>query len=468
MAKTNNSSKEFIVKHLNILVCLFLVIATLAVYWQVQNHNFVNYDDNLYIYNNRHVQSGLTIENIIWAFTDGTLISNYWHPLTWISHILDFQLYGMNAGGHHLTSLLFHIANTLLLFLVINKMTGHLWRSAFIAALFALHPLHVESVAWISERKDVLSTFFGLLTMLVYAYYAERPGLSRYFLVLLFFVMGLMSKPMLVTLPFVLLLMDYWPLGRLQLGQAINPSSIKIKKTSASLLIGEKIPLFVLSAIASIAAYFTQSIGGTVTSMNLDLINIRIPNALVSYVSYIGKMIWPNRLGVFYPHPGILPIWQVIGAGTLLVSLSVLFFRWGRKFPYLPVGWFWYIGTCVPIIGIVQIGSFAMADRYTYVPLIGLFIIIAYGIPELVAQWRYRKIWFATLTTAFFMILMTTTWKQVGYWENSITLFEHTQKTTPYVTPAVIRFGIQFRVPLLEHAFVVAVVNNVALDEVEV
>lgn len=430
MIRTHNRSKEFFIKHRDIFVCLFLIMATLIVYWQVHSYEFVNYDDDYHVYTNRYVQSGLTIENIIWAFTDGTLISNYWIPLTWISHILDFQLYGMNAGGHHLTSLLFHIANTLILFLVIKKMTGYFWRSAFVAALFALHPLHVESVAWISERKDVLSTFFWLLTMLAYAHYAERPGLNRYFWVLFFFVLGLMAKPMLVTLPFVLLLMDYWPLGRLQLGQSISPGSIKIQKSSTSLLIGEKIPFFALTAIVSIAAYITQRKGGVVPGMDLDLIKIQTANALVSYVSYIGKMIWPSRLAIFYPHPENLPIWQVIGAGTLLVSLSVLFVRWGRKYPYLPVGWFWYLGTLVPVIGLVKISNFAMADRYTYVPLIGIFIIIACGIPELVAQWRHRKIWLVTLATVLFTVLMATTWKQVGYWENSITLFEHARKVT--------------------------------------
>ena len=430
MIRTHNRSKEFFIKHRDIFVCLFLIMATLIVYWQVHSYEFANYDDDYHVYTNRYVQSGLTIENIIWAFTDGTLISNYWIPLTWISHILDFQLYGMNAGGHHLTSLLFHIANTLILFLVIKKMTGYFWRSAFVAALFALHPLHVESVAWISERKDVLSTFFWLLTMLAYAHYAERPGLNRYFWVLFFFVLGLMAKPMLVTLPFVLLLMDYWPLGRLQLGQSISPGSIKIQKSSTSLLIGEKIPFFALTAIVSIAAYITQRKGGVVPGMDLDLIKIQTANALVSYVSYIGKMIWPSRLAIFYPHPENLPIWQVIGAGTLLVSLSVLFVRWGRKYPYLPVGWFWYLGTLVPVIGLVKISNFAMADRYTYVPLIGIFIIIACGIPELVAQWRHRKIWLVTLATVLFTVLMATTWKQVGYWENSITLFEHARKVT--------------------------------------
>jgi protein O-mannosyl-transferase len=285
-------------------------------------------------------------------------------------------------------------------------------------------------VAWIAERKDVLSTFFWLLTMLVYVHYAKRPGLNRYFWVLLFFVLGLMAKPMLVTLPFVLLLMDYWPLGRLQLGQVSSPDSIKFQKSSASFLIGEKIPLFALTAVISIAAYITQRKGGVVPVMGLDLIKIQTANALVSYVSYIGKMIWPSHLAIYYPHTGNLPIWQVIGAGTLLLSLSFLLVRWGRKYPYLPVGWFWYLGTLFPVIGLVKISDFAMADRYTYVPLIGIFIVIACGATELVAQWRHAKIWLAASSTVVLAILMAMTWKQVGYWKNSITLFEHAQKVT--------------------------------------
>jgi len=430
MTKTNNRSKEFIIKHRDILVCLFLVMATLAVYWQVQNHDFVILDDDLYIYENNYVQRGLTTENIIWAFTDGTRISNYWHPLTWISHILDIQLYGMNAGGHHLTNLLFHIANTLILFLLFNKMTGHLWRSGFVAALFALHPLHVESVAWVAERKDVLSTFFWLLTMWAYSRYAEKPKINKYVVVLLFFVMGLMSKPMLVTLPFVLLLMDFWPLGRWQWGQEIEEEHIKAPKSSALYLVVEKVPFFAITVIASIAAYITQRKGGAVPAMDFALLKMQTANAIVSYVSYIGKMIWPCKLAAHYPHPGMLPVWQVVGAGLLITCMSVFgVWKW-RKFPYFTFGWFWFLGTFVPVIGFVKIGDFFMADRFTYVPLIGLFVVIAWGVPELVAQQRYKKIWLATLATIVLTILMLMTWKQVGYWRNSITLFEHTLKFT--------------------------------------
>jgi Flp pilus assembly protein TadD len=412
------------------LIGLGLVIVTLAVYWQVLNHDFVNFDDQLYVTENRQIQAGLTWEGVIWSFTSGTFVTNYWAPLTWLSHMLDFELYGKDPGGHHWNSLLLHILNALLLFGIMKKTTGALWRSGLVAALFAVHPLHVESVAWVAERKDVLSTFFWLLGMLAYTRYARQPELSRYFQVLLFFVLGLMSKPMLVTFPFVLLLMDYWPLGRLQLGQRIAPGGIEIKESSASILVGEKLPFFALTAAASVAAFIYQKKGGALPPMDLAVLKTQIANALISYASYIGKMIWPSRLAIFYPHPGHIPIWQTLGAGTLLACLSVLFIRPGRKFPYLPVGWFWYLGTLVPVIGLVKVGHFARADRYTYVPLIGLFIMMAWGIPEFWPRWRHRKIWVAATATVLLSMLMLIAWKQVGYWQNSLALFTQALNVT--------------------------------------
>jgi tetratricopeptide (TPR) repeat protein len=429
---TDNNSHKYIFgrNRCDVLICLFLVFSTLAVYWQVTNHEFINYDDDFYITENYHVQAGLKISGLIWSFTSGTMVSNYWHPLTWLSHMLDFQLYGMNAGGHHMTSLLFHITNTLLLFFIFRRMTGNVWKSGCVAALFALHPLHVESVAWVAERKDVLSTFFWLLTMLAYSCYVEKPVLIRYFIVLLFFVLGLMSKPMLVTLPFVLLLMDYWPLGRIQLGQVIKPENVIAQKASVFHLVGEKIPLFLLSAVASVAAYITQQKGDALARMDLALLKIQTANALVSYVSYIRKMIWPSQLAVFYPHPGTLPIWKSVGAGLLLISLTVFFIVSWRRFPYLSVGWFWFIGTLIPVIGLVKVGSFAMADRYTYIPLIGLFIIIAWLVPELVERRPHKKILLVVLATICLLTLTTLTWKQLRYWKNSTVLFDHTLNVT--------------------------------------
>ena len=427
MARINNRSKEFIIKHRDILVCLFLILATFTVYWQVQNYDFVNFDDSKYTYENRHVQEGLTLESITWAFT--TIHASNWHPLTWLSHMLDYQLYGMNPGWHHLTNLFLHIANTLLLFLVFRKMTDSLWQSGFVAALFALHPLHVESVAWVSERKDVLSTFFWMLTMWSYIWYVEHPAVKRYILVVLFFALGLMSKPMLVTLPFVLLLLDFYPLNRFQSQQPKGSANAQ-QRSIALRLILEKIPLFVLVAMSSAMTFYAQKHGGAVKSLDFFPLKARLANALVSYVKYIGKMVYPSKLAVLYPHPGMLPWWKIAGAFLLLVSISFLAIRVVKQSPYFAVGWLWYLGTLVPVIGLVQVGIQSMADRYTYVPLIGIFIIIAWGIPELVAQWQYSKIWLATLATVVLTILMAMTWKQVGCWENSITLFEHTLKVT--------------------------------------
>lgn len=365
----------------NIMVCLILILAIFTVFWQVRSHDFVNYDDDKYVTENRDVKAGLTTQSIIWAFT--TTHASNWHPLTWLSHMLDISLFGLNPGWHHLTNLLFHIANTLLLFLILRGMTEEFWKSAFVAALFALHPLHVESVAWIAERKDVLSTFFWMLTILAYAYYVKHPVLRRYLFVLFSFLLGLMSKPMLVTLPFVLLLLDYWPLGRFQMeesGITRNPKKHKSKhpeyqKSIALRLVREKTPFFVLAGFSSIITFIAQQHGGTVRSLEFLPVKTRVANALISYVAYIGKMIWPFNLAVLYPHPGTtLPMWQTILAGLFLLFISYLVIRKVKKLPYLSIGWFWYVGTLVPVIGLVQVGAQSMADRYTYIPLIGLFI----------------------------------------------------------------------------------------------
>jgi len=328
-----------------LLVCVLLAVATLAVYWQVGSYEFVNYDDDYYISDNSHVQQGLTGDSIIWAFT-ATHIAN-WHPLTWLSHMLDCQLYGMNPTGHHLTNVFFHLVNTLLLFLVLKWMTGALWRSGFVAALFALHPLHVESVAWVAERKDVLSTLFWMLTMWAYLGYTKRPGVKRYLLILLFFALGLMAKPMLVTLPFVLLLLDYWPLGRIWLGQSgiehpvANQANIAAKKPRTQIfrLLLEKTPLFALAAVSSVVTFIVQKSGGAVKALETYPFNIRITNAMVSYFRYISKAIWPQKLAVLYLHPGqSLPMWHAALAGLLLVVISTVVIRAGRRCPYLPVG----------------------------------------------------------------------------------------------------------------------------------
>jgi Flp pilus assembly protein TadD len=421
----------------DVLMCLFLVIATVAVYWQVRNHDFVNFDDDRYVTENSHVQAGLSRENIVWAFT--TTDSSNWHPLTWLSHMLDCQLYGVSPKGHHLTNVLFHLVSTVLLFLILRWTTGALWRSGFVAALFALHPLHVESVAWVAERKDVLSTFFWMLTIWSYIRYVQRPAVNRYLLVLLLFAMGLMAKAMLVTLPFVLLLFDYWPLERMGPGQSGmshavqgHPSTFTEKpRPQAFSLLLEKTPMFVLAALSCLVTFLAQRSGGAVGAWEIYPLNIRIANGLVSYVTYIIKMIWPQNLAVFYPHPGqSLPLWQAAGAGLVLLIISITVIRLVRRYPYLPVGWLWYVGTLVPVIGLVQVGAQAMADRYTYVPLIGLFIMVSWGIPELAAKWRFRRVGLGLAAGAVIVASMILTWTNLHHWKNSAALFEHALEVT--------------------------------------
>jgi tetratricopeptide (TPR) repeat protein len=427
MTKTNNNSKKFLKKYHDILLCLLLLMVTLSVYWQVQDYDFVNFDDPKYVIENSYVQEDMTLKSIIWAFT--TVHMGSWHPLTWLSHMLDYQFYGMKPGWHHLTNLFFHILSTILLFFVLKKMTGSFWKSGFVAALFALHPLHVESVAWVSERKDVLSTFFWMLTMLGYIWYVEHPAVNRYLLVVVLFTLGLISKPMLVTLPFVLLLLDFWPLYRFRFHQPESSGNSK-QRSILFRLIWEKVPLFILVAIISALTFYAQKQGGAIASFDFIPLKVRIANALVSYVKYIGKMIYPSNLAVFYPHPGMLPWWKITGACLLLVSISFLAIKVIKQSPYFAVGWLWYLGTLVPVIGLVQVGTQSIADRYTYIPLIGLFIIIAWGIPELFVRWRHLRIEATILVTVLLLILMAVTWKQLGYWKDSVTLFDHTLKVT--------------------------------------
>jgi Flp pilus assembly protein TadD len=420
----DRKSKLYIHRNV-ILICFFLVIATLVAYWQVQNNDFVNYDDDVYVTENYNIQAGFTRNGVARAFT--SVHAANWHPLTWLSHMLDYRIYRLNPGGHHWTSLEFHILNTLLLFLVLRLMTGALWRSAAAAALFALHPLHVESVAWVAERKDVLSAFFWMLTMLAYWHYVNRPQLLRYLMVVSVFVLGLMSKPMLVTLPFVLLLLDYWPLERY--GRAGSSDYGKTRSVALSLFI-EKIPLFMLSAVSSAVTLWVQTQGGAVRSFISIPWGVRIANTPVSYVTYIKKMVWPSHLAVFYPHPGMPKMWTVATASCLIIAVTLIVVRLKKKHPYLIAGWLWYLGTLIPVIGLIQIGSQAMADRYTYLPLIGLFIMVAWGIPDLLEKWRYRKTVLAVSVITLLSIFMVCTWSQVRHWRNSITLFEHAIEVT--------------------------------------
>ena len=411
---------------LTLLTTLFLIVATLAVYWQVGNHEFINFDDNLYVTENFHVQAGLTLKGIKWALT--TTDVAYWHPVTWLSLMLDYDLYGLNSRGYHLSNLLFHILSTLLLFMVLKRMTGAHWQSAFVAALFALHPLNVESVAWVVERKNVLSAFFWMLTLWTYTRYAERPQVSRYLLILPPFALGLMAKPMLVTLPFVLLLLDYWPLGRLQINSL---STLWGERAGVRGVLWEKVPLLALSVISIYLSSLSVQRLGVVVSTESAPMGLRITNALVSYVGYIGKMIWPHNLAVFYPPPIMAPIWQAVVAALFLVFISVLVIRAAKQRPYLAVGWLWYIGTLVPAIGLVRAGLWpAMADRFAYVPLIGLFVMIAWGVVDLTERWCHRLPALCVSTGVILLAFGICTWLQVGHWQNSIALFTHTLNAT--------------------------------------
>jgi tetratricopeptide (TPR) repeat protein len=411
-----------------LLIGVFLVVLTVLVYWQLGHHEFVHLDDDQYVAGNYHVRAGLTSEGVTWAFSN--MSTGHWHPLTWLSLMLDSQLFGLSPKVFHLSNLFFHAANVLLLFLVLLRMTGARWRSAFVAAVFALHPLHVESVAWAAERKDVLSTFFWILTMGAYARYVEKPAGKWYGFAILFFILGLLSKAMLVTLPCVLLLLDYWPLARTK----------KNPEISISYLIFEKIPFFALAAIMSVLSlFFEKSIG----AMSLDEalpFSVRANNALVSYVAYIGKLFWPSNLAVFYPYSENQSLGMGIAAGLFLALITFLVVRRGRKMPWLAVGWFWYLGTLVPVIGLVQVGLQSMADRYMYVPMIGLLMMIAWSVPS---SWEsgVRGKSLVAITAVLVYALMVLTWSQNKYWQNSFALFEHTLDVTTDNAEAQTMYG---------------------------
>ncbi|HEY3120909.1 MAG TPA: tetratricopeptide repeat protein [Vicinamibacteria bacterium] len=388
----------------------------MTLYAPVRHHGFVNFDDSQYVSENPSVSAGLTWQGLSWAFT--TRHAGNWHPLTWLSHMLDVQLFGLDAGAHHLTSLALHVANTLLLFGLLHAMTGALVRSAFVAALFGVHPLHVESVAWVAERKDVLSALFFFSTLWAYLAYVRKPRPGRYALVLVLFALGLMAKPMLVTLPFVLLLLDYWPLARTR-----EPSARRR-------LVLEKLPLLGLAAASSFVTFVVQRQAGAVKALDALPLDRRLVNAVISYVAYIGQTLWPARLAAIYPYPASFPAWAVTAAVVVLVAVTVLAVRMARRYPYLPVGWLWYLGTLVPVIGLVQVGSQPMADRYTYIPLVGLFVVVAWGLPDLLDRWPH---WKRALGAAAALALLGCTIvarRQVEQWRNSVELWEHALAVT--------------------------------------
>ena len=391
-----------------LIAYIMLSVTTLVVFLQVSQFDFV-FDDVAYVTGNVHVQSGITLAGLQWAFS--TIYAEFWHPLTWLSLMLDNHLFGLNASGYHMTNLILHILSTLLLFWLFNRMTGALWKSAFVAAFFALHPMHVESIAWIAERKDVLSAFFWMLTLCLYVYYTENPNIGRYCLVLLSFACGLMSKSMVVTLPLIMILLDYWPLGRFE-----------AKKDNFLLWqLKEKILFFILSIIFSIITILSQP---NSTEKGFSLAS-RLANAVVSFIIYLKKTFWPSDMVVFYPFPEQIPFLQVSGALFLIIiiSSSVIIIR--KNSPYLLVGWLWYAITIMPVIGIIQIGYFAMADRFHYLPSIGLAVMLAWGIPALMKNKRTKQKVLLPMSLGFLSIMALLAWQQCSHWENNITLFRH-------------------------------------------
>jgi protein O-mannosyl-transferase len=479
------------------LICVLLASVTLGAFWPVLSNDFIKLDDRQYVVENPHVVSGLTWGNVRWAFQAG--YASNWHPLTWLSHMVDVQLFGLKPGWHHLVNLVLHIANTLLLFLVLQRMTGARWRGAFVAALFAVHPLHVESVGWVSERKDVLSAFFFMLTLWAYCRYAqlsrtsniqrptsniepgkkargawraavgassprpsppdeerERTGRARlyYGLALAFFALGLMSKPMLVTLPFVLLLLDFWPLGRSTEFGMRDAESAKAGSGSARVrcwagLVAEKAPFFLLAALSSVATFLAQAKGHNV-STGLPL-GSRAANAVASYWKYLGKTVWPADLAVFYPHPDIrYPLshqwdgWAIGLAALLLAAISAAAVFCLKRQPWFATGWFWYFGTLVPVIGLVQVGGQGMADRYTYIPLVGVFICVVWGAADLCAGWRLGRAGLATAAVLIVAACMVATQQQVRYWRSNLTLFEHALAVTTDNAVAEYHVGTEF------------------------
>ncbi len=424
-----------------LLIYVVLVLVTLVAFEQVRKCEFTATDDEKFVARNPHVHAGLTRESIAYAFTTTTTAN--WMPLTWLSVMLDSQVFGHSSATFHLMNLFYHLLTVLLLFMVLRKMTGMLWQSAFVAAVFAVHPLRVESVAWVAERKDVLSGLFWMLTMLAYIRYAQRPNVRRYLPVLLALTLGLMAKPMLVTLPCVLLLLDYWPLGRFQWRPQsatqelshFESTGLNCPKTSLGCLIAEKIPLFILAVASCITTVIAQQAEGAVRSMDRVPLGVRFNNALVSYVSYIGKMIWPTRLAHLYLHPGSnLPTWKPVIALVILISVSAAVIYMARRrhdLAPLLVGWLWYLGTLVPVIGLVQVGSQSMADRYTYLPSIGILVMVAWGAARLSNRWRRRNMVFAISTSLLLIGLILCTRAQVRHWKNTPALFCHGVQATP-------------------------------------
>ena len=408
------------------ILLAILIIVTLLLYLQVAGFQFLYYDDNRYVTENAMVRGGLSWNGVRWAFTSFEVAN--WHPLAWLSHMLDVQLFGLNPGAPHLVNALVHAANTGLLFLLLSAMTGAPLRSAFVAALFGIHPLHTESVAWIAERKDVLSTFFGFLMLWAYIRHAKEPGVRPFILVVLCYAMSLLSKPMWVTAPFLLFLLDYWPLQRAESSPIGTDSACPVMpRLPLKRLIAEKIPFLILSFLSSLMAMIAQNREGALVSTEVIDLGSRLGNAVVSYTRYLGKTFWPASLSMFYPYPaGGFPILQVVGAGALLVLITAFVLFQLRRSPWLGLGWFWFLGTLLPVIGLVQVGAQAMADRYSYLPTVGIFIALSWEGARLADKWSRWPRWvFALPVLVVMAALSVLTWQQVGYWSDQEALTRH-------------------------------------------
>jgi len=424
----------------NLILCLLLVTCTLAVYNGVTHNGFVNYDDDVYVTANRHVQAGLRPSTVNWAFT--TYDAANWHPLTWISHAFDYQVFKLNPAGHHYVSLLLHCVNVVLLFLLLVEAAKRTWPALVLAAIYALHPLNVESVAWVAERKNVLSMMFLLLALRAYHRYALRPSVARYAAVFFFFACGLMAKPQVITLPFVLLLWDYWPLTRLQRLPGVEDG--EYPKYSAGWLLLEKVPLFALSAASASVTMAAQQAGGAVRSAFEYSPAVRVENAVGAYFDYVGRLFWPMRLAAMYPHPGeSLQAWQIAVAAIFVIAVTLLVLRFRQK-RYMVVGWLWFLGALVPMIGLVQVGQQATADRYMYLPMIGLLLMLTWGLSDWANNRRLRMVGLGVLAVLAVAALGAVTYRQVGYWHDSETLWTHAAVVTRNNYVAHINLGETF------------------------
>jgi protein O-mannosyl-transferase len=413
----------------DIIIFTFLVAAVILVYGQVQHHDFLSYDDKAYVTQNPYVKNGWSLDGLKWALTSRH--HSHWHPLTWLSHMTDCQLFGLHPGWHHLSNLFLHVMNTLLLFFVLKKMTGAAFKSAFVAALFALHPLHVETVAWVADRKDLLCGFFWLMTLWGYCFYTERSSIRRYFLVFGLFVCALMAKPMAISLPIILLLLDYWPMNRFVLKNHMEKQDLnQTNRRAFERLILEKVGFFVLVGISASITVLSMKKGHAVNLFKLIPDAQTLARAMVHYGIYIHKTFWPAGLAVPYSLVRSYSHWQILGSAVLFFGTSLFVCLKAKRYPYLPVGWLWFIITLLPVIGIIKFGPQKVADRYTYLPLVGLFIMVAWGIPDAIKKWPHRR-WAVILSSASAVaVLMACSWAQVGQWKDSESLFLHAIRFT--------------------------------------